>query len=178
MCCVFICNRLFLLHGFINWFVCHCLMSALPLPSFDCLITCTWRPAWFCYKHWQPPTGHLREAQKTNGVVWGVGPTTWPEGYRRGDLCRTTERKWDEKKGKKARGFKGQWSRQNHEGGVQVWRDEETHIARTVVYQAGGERETDEPPPLLCYSGGHVFKRLLIWLFGPPPLTLVAFGHG
>ena len=82
------------------------------------------------------------------------------------------------KREKKARGFKGQWSRQNHEGGVQVWRDEETHIARTVVYQAGGERETDEPPPLLCYSGGHVFKRLLIWLFGPPPLTLAAFGHG
>lgn len=42
--------------------------------------------------------------------------------------------------------------------GYQVWRVKETCVARMVVHQGGGERETDEPPPFLRYTGWQVFR--------------------
>ena len=60
------------LHGFIvaNWFVCtcHCLMSAFPFNSLDCLINCTWNLAWFGYRRRHPPMGQPKEP-----MVWFNG---------------------------------------------------------------------------------------------------------
>lgn len=46
-----------------------------------------------------------------------------------------------------------------------AWREKGAGRTMMMVYQAGGEREIDEPPPFLCYTGQlALLETLRIWI--------------
>ena len=93
--------RLFVLHGLINWFVCHCLMSALPLSSLDCSIPYTWRSV-----------SVLQALATTNGMGPMGGTKHLAERFKTRRVAQTDSeeiearekkwRRWRKKRGKEA----------------------------------------------------------------------------
>lgn len=98
-CCVFF---LFILHEdiFIAWFYYKLVCLHFPLTSPDWLMTCTWRFASVCYRHWQPPAGLQWSAYKDQ---W-CGPTGGTEHLAEKLKDEETGAEhWEEMEGKRSR---------------------------------------------------------------------------